>query len=78
MTTATKKKSSNKIKLQPLGDRVVVEREAVRGATRPAGSSCRTRPRTSRLAGTVVSVGDGKLLDDGTPQRRCRSRSATA
>ena len=28
MSTATKKKSSKKIQLQPLGDRVVVEREA--------------------------------------------------
>ena len=64
MSTATKKKSSKKIRLQPLGDRVVVEREA--SEERTAGGivlpdSAKDKP--SR--GTVISVGDGKLLDDG-------------
>ncbi len=64
MSTATKKKSSNKIQLQPLGDRVVVEREA--SEERTAGGivlpdSAKDKP----ARGTVISVGDGKLLDDG-------------
>ena len=65
MPTATKKKSSNKIKLQPLGDRVVVEREE--SEERTAGGivlpdSAKDKP----ARGTIVSVGDGKLLDDGS------------
>ena len=63
MATATKTKS--KIKLQPLGERVVIQREE--SEDRTAGGillpdSAKDRP--SR--GTVVSVGDGKMLDDGT------------
>ena len=67
MATATKKKSSKKIRLQPLGDRVVIEREE--SEERTAGGivlpdSAKDKP----ARGTVVSVGDGKLLDDGTSQ----------
>ncbi len=65
MPTGTKKKSSNKIQLQPLGDRVVVEREA--SEERTAGGL--VLPDTAKdkpARGTVVSVGDGKLLEDGT------------
>lgn len=63
MATATKSKT--KIKLQPLGDRVVVEREEAETTT--AGGillpdSAKDRP----ARGKVVSVGDGRLLDDGT------------
>jgi chaperonin GroES len=65
MATATKKKESTSVKLQPLGDRVVVEREEQESTT--AGGivlpdSAKGRP--SR--GKVVSVGDGRLLKDGT------------
>ena len=64
MSTATKKKSSKKIKLQPLGDRVVIEREE--SEQRTAGGivlpdSAKDKP----ARGVVVSVGDGRLLDDG-------------
>jgi chaperonin GroES len=65
MSTATKKKSSKKIHLQPLGDRVVVEREA--SEERTAGGI--VLPDTAKdkpARGTVISVGNGKLLDDGT------------
>ncbi|MEQ8790864.1 MAG: co-chaperone GroES [Pirellulaceae bacterium] len=65
MATATKKKPKTKIKLQPLGDRVVVQREESEAKT--AGGivlpdSAKDRP--SR--GHVVSVGEGRMLDDGT------------
>lgn len=66
MTTATKskKKSGQAIKLQPLGDRVVVEREEAEAVT--AGGivlpdSAKDRP----TRGVVVSVGEGRLLDNG-------------
>lgn len=68
MTTATKEKPAakkGKLKLQPLGDRVVVRRES--GEERTAGGILlpdAAKEKPSR--GTVVSVGNGKLLDDGT------------
>ena len=63
MATATKKKS--KISLQPLGDKVVVEREE--SQTKTAGGivlpdSAKDKP----ARGTIVAIGTGKLLDDGT------------
>ena len=65
MSTGTKKKSSKKIQLQPLGDRVVVEREA--SEERTAGGI--VLPDTAKdkpARGTVISVGNGRLLEDGT------------
>jgi chaperonin GroES len=63
MATATKKKA--KVSLQPLGDKVVVEREE--SQTKTAGGivlpdSAKDKP--SR--GTIIAVGTGKVLDDGT------------
>src|SRR5271154_6706376 len=64
--TAKKKPSSGgATKLQPLGDRVVVEREDA--LERTAGGivlpdSAKDKP--SR--GTVLAIGDGRLLDDGS------------
>ncbi|MCU0959774.1 MAG: co-chaperone GroES [Pirellulaceae bacterium] len=65
MSTATKKSTGKKIRLQPLGDRVVIERES--SEERTAGGlvlpdSAKDKP----ARGTVISVGDGKLLEDGT------------
>ena len=68
MAVATKdkeKKKAGKIKLQPLGDRVVIEREE--SESRTAGGivlpdSAKDKP--SR--GVVVSIGDGRLLEDGS------------
>lgn len=62
MATATKKNS--KTKLQPLHDRVVVERES--SETKTAGGivlpdSAKDKP----ARGVVVTVGDGKLLENG-------------
>ena len=65
MATATKKKSSKKIKLQPLGDRVVVEREESEGTT-AGGIVLPESAKDKPARGTVVSIGDGKLLDDGS------------
>ena len=64
MSTGTKKKSSNKIQLQPLGDRVVVQREA--SEERTAGGI--VLPDTAKdkpQEGIVVAVGPGKLTEDG-------------
>jgi chaperonin GroES len=70
MSTATKstpkkKPSSSAIKLQPLGDRVVVEREVAEGKT-AGGIVLPDSAKDKPSRGTVVAVGDGKLLDDGT------------
>ena len=63
MATATKSKS--KIKLQPLGDRVVVEREDAETTT-AGGIVLPDSAQGKPARGVIVSVGDGKLLDDGT------------
>jgi chaperonin GroES len=66
MSTATKsKKPVSKIKLQPLGDRVVVEREESEEKT-AGGIVLPDTAKNKPARGTIVSVGDGKLLDDGT------------
>jgi chaperonin GroES len=65
MSTGTKKKSSGKIRLQPIGDRVVVEREASEGRT-AGGIVLPDTAKDKPARGTIVSVGDGKLLEDGT------------
>ena len=59
-----KKKPAKSLKLQPLGDRVVIEREE--SESRTAGGivlpdSAKDKP--SR--GTVISVGDGKMSESG-------------
>ena len=63
MATATKKKS--KIKLQPLGERVVVERDSTDEIT-AGGIVLPGSAQDKPAQGTVVSVGNGKLLDDGS------------
>ena len=63
MATATKSKS--KIKLQPLGDRVVVEREDAETTT-AGGIVLPDSAQDKPARGVIVSIGDGKLLDDGS------------
>ncbi|MCA9215690.1 MAG: co-chaperone GroES [Planctomycetales bacterium] len=63
MATATKSKT--KIKLQPLGDRVVVEREDAETTT-AGGIVLPDSAKDKPARGVVVSIGDGKLLDDGS------------
>jgi len=68
MSTATKSKpqahQSKKVKLQPLGDRVVLEREESEGRT-AGGIVLPDTAKDKPARGTVISVGDGRLLDDG-------------
>lgn len=59
---AAKKKG---IKLQPLGDRVVVERDESEEVT-AGGIVLPDSAKDKPARGVVVSVGDGKLLDDGS------------
>ena len=60
-----KKTVEGQTKLQPLGDRVVVEREESEGKT-AGGIILPDTAKDKPARGVVVSVGDGKLLDDGT------------
>jgi chaperonin GroES len=63
MAAAVKEKA--KVKLVPLGDRLVVQREA--SEERTAGGillpdSAKDKP----TRGKIISVGDGRILDDGS------------
>jgi chaperonin GroES len=67
MATAMKEKKATRtqLKLQPLGDRVVVRRES--SEERTAGGivlpdSAKEKPQR----GVIEAVGNGKLLDDGS------------
>ena len=62
---AAKKSAAGGIKIQPLGDRVVVEREESEGVTR-GGIVLPDSAKDKPARGKIVSVGDGRLLDDGT------------
>lgn len=66
MATATKAKP--KIKLQPLGDRVVIQREESEEKT-SGGILLPDTAKDKPARGKVVSVGNGKLLDDGSRGR---------
>jgi len=59
---AAKKKST---RLQPLGDRVVLERDESEDVT-AGGIVLPDSAKDKPARGVVVSIGDGKLLDDGS------------
>ena len=63
MATATKKKA--KVTLQPLGDKVVVEREETQEKT-AGGIFIPDAAKDKPSRGTIIAVGTGKLLDDGS------------
>jgi chaperonin GroES len=62
---AEKKSGAGAIKLQPLGDRVVIEREESEAVT-AGGIVLPDTAKDKPARGKIVSVGDGRLLDDGT------------
>ena len=63
MANATKKKTN--VKLQPLGDKVVVERDASEDVT-AGGIVLPDSAKDKPSRGTIIAVGTGKLLDDGS------------
>lgn len=63
MATATK--SKNKVRLQPLGERIVVQREQSEETT-AGGIVLPDSAKEKPARGVVVAVGNGRLLDDGT------------
>jgi chaperonin GroES len=64
MATATKSRPATDIKLQPLGDRVVVEREESEEKT-AGGIVLPDTAKDKPARGKIVSVGDGKMLENG-------------
>ena len=63
MSTATKKNSQ--VSLKPLGDRVVVCRE-VADAVTSGGIVLPDSAKDKPARGTIISIGDGRLLEDGS------------
>lgn len=61
--TATKKKT--KVKLEPMNDKVVVEREETEDVT-AGGIVLPDTAKGQTNRGTVVAVGPGKVLDSGS------------
>lgn len=62
---AKKATPAGKVKFQPLGDRVVVEREQSESVT-AGGIVLPDSAKDKPTRGVVISVGCGRLLDDGT------------
>ncbi len=62
--TKTKSKRQSKIKLQPLGDRVVVQRDESEEKT-SGGILLPDSAQDKPARGHVISVGEGRLLDSG-------------
>jgi chaperonin GroES len=62
--TATKSKKSTSFKLQPLNDRVVVEREE-EVETTSGGIYLPDSAKEKPSRGRVISVGSGRMLEDG-------------
>ncbi len=58
-------KKEGELKLQPLSDRVVVQREESEEKT-PGGIVLPDSAKKKPARGKVISVGDGRLLEDGT------------
>jgi chaperonin GroES len=66
MATATKKKkAASGTKLQPLGDRVVLQREESEAQT-AGGILLPDAAKDKPARGTIVSVGNGRMLEDGS------------
>ncbi len=67
MTATAKKpkKKGNTVRLQPLGERIVVERDSSESET-AGGIYLPESAKDKPSRGTVVAVGNGRLLKDGT------------
>ena len=67
MAKATKKsaKKSSKTKIKPLGEKVLIKRLDAETMTK-GGIVLPDAAREKPQQGTVLAVGDGKQLDDGT------------
>ena len=67
MATATKNatKKKSKVSLKPLGDKVVVERDESESKT-AGGIVLPDSAKDKPARGTIVAIGTGKLLDDGS------------
>lgn len=63
MATATKSKTN--VQLQPLGERIVVEREESESTT-AGGIVLPDSAKEKPARGVVIAVGNGRLLDDGS------------
>jgi chaperonin GroES len=63
--TRPKKKSTQAHKIQPLNDRVVVEREEAEAKT-SGGILLPDTAKDKPSRGTVISIGSGRVLDDGS------------
>ena len=59
------KHSCTGARLQPLGDRVVIRREIAEEKTK-GGLYLPDTAKDKPARGTVISIGEGKLLDNGT------------
>ena len=75
VATATKKKTTPAVKLQPLGDRVVVEREESESKT-AGGILLPDAAKDKPARGVIVSVGEGRLLGSADSQVRTLRRKA--
>ncbi len=65
MAKKAAKKKTGSVKIQPLGDRIVVEREQAEAVT-AGGIVLPDSAKDKPSRGTVISVGNGRLLDDGS------------
>lgn len=65
MATATKKKTKTKVNLQPLGDRLVVQRDESEEST-AGGIVLPDSAQDKPARGIVLSIGTGRLLADGS------------
>ena len=62
------KKAAKGVKIQPLGDRVVIMREEAEAVT-AGGIVLPDSAQDKPVRGTIVNVGDGRLLDDGSRKK---------
>ncbi len=65
MSTTLKSKKKTTVNLQPLGDRLVAQREESEQKTM-GGIYLPDTAREKPVRGVVISIGEGRLMKDGT------------